>query len=1002
MGRGFATWVVLAAIAAPALGQGGPGEIRQQVSELSLDAEKMRPVGRLRIDAGPAIIELQGGVIFPTTAVSGRVVEMVYIGRGTFNLVPGNRVESEQLLLYAGDPGLEEQFTEAVLVVANDAAAEALLREPVAEASLANERRRAESIYETWKSGPVRKGLGVDRAILIDAVERGQFDGYFAASFNGRVLDEFYYAVDPDEVEQVTVGQFVPLEAERWEQRRISRDLRRQQRKGRLQDLEVADIGYWDTWVSTPLTGERGTPQPGQAPFAPKHYVMDVTIDRGRHELSNQAEILMTAVTGGRRVVRLSLSRDITIDGIRLESDGETLMFHRAGTDLIVVLPSAPAAGETFRVVIDYSGRIIEEVGKASLSLRSTTSWYPNTGDWNRATYDVKFHYPKGLKLLGSGRVVENGREEGGRSWERRVIELPVHRFTFEIGQFEILRGTAGHVELVVGLDPDTRMDKAMRRDEILQTIGDALTYYEQEFGPYPLDYLTVATVPRGFSQGMLSFLTIAKGVLSGEDWLREFFSISDPRTILAHEVAHQWWGNLIGWESYRDQWISEAMANYSTAKFARDRLDWKGRLRISPTGSWSASLGRHTRRGLPVDAMGPVTLGTRLANSSLDREPEYMQEHTEPAYSAIVYKKGAVVLDTLSRSFSGEGIFDDFLRKLVERSSLTNISTEDFVAALAEHTGVELGSFVANFIHGCGIPEVYYSYAIDPVDQGNWIIRGEAELVVPYRYDYRVARTDDGLYDVRREGSDLMRAEETFFPAPMQIVIARPGEEPGMILGRVMIQGRFTEFEFSVPHEPTSLWLDRDSEVYALFYDEARAPKKVLYYRALGLAASGHVEQAEAMFNRALAADLHGKRHRTDPKTNTRQAQRVERTILDSQIHLNLARLYLDQDRIEDARVHLAGAGTTHPVARPALEKYLLVMNARMHLRQGEPKKALGQLSKHLFADHIENRLFDAEGYGLLAIAAKQTGDDATYGKAYKLAERFGVDMSVLDSREE
>jgi hypothetical protein len=100
--------------------------------------------------------------------------------------------------------------------------------------------------------------------------------------------------------------------------------------------------------------------------------------------------------------------------------------------------------------------------------------------------------------------------------------------------------------------------------------VTGALDYFEQVFGTLPLDQLTVVTVPRGFSQSMFGFITLSELMMSDLGLFNHLLGLEDRRTVIAHEVAHQWWGHLVSWESYCDQWISEAMVNYSAVVYER------------------------------------------------------------------------------------------------------------------------------------------------------------------------------------------------------------------------------------------------------------------------------------------------------------------------------------------------------------------------------------------------------------------------------------------------
>src|SRR6185503_20042896 len=114
----------------------------------------------------------------------------------------------------------------------------------------------------------------------------------------------------------------------------------------------------------------------------------------------------------------------------------------------------------------------------------------------------------------------------------------------------------AGHVEVRFAFGSGSSRVGRGVKDDVIKAVTDSLTYYEDRFGPYPLDDLTVTTANRGFSQGMLGFVTLSDFVLNDLGMWNRFFGLPDRRLVVAHEIAHQWWGNQVGWTSYRDQWI--------------------------------------------------------------------------------------------------------------------------------------------------------------------------------------------------------------------------------------------------------------------------------------------------------------------------------------------------------------------------------------------------------------------------------------------------------------
>src|SRR5262249_2377299 len=149
-------------------------------------------------------------------------------------------------------------------------------------------------------------------------------------------------------------------------------------------------------------------------------------------------------------------------------------------------------------------------------TLLDTLGWYPHAGAADRAPYDVTFHWPKSLDLVASGHREEGGESPDGTRWERRTLALPSFGFSFEVGHFRMETAQAGHVALRFAFSSGTAWAGRAAREEVMKAAADSLQFYEEKYGPYPLDELTVTTANRDFSQGMLGFVTLSDYVLNG------------------------------------------------------------------------------------------------------------------------------------------------------------------------------------------------------------------------------------------------------------------------------------------------------------------------------------------------------------------------------------------------------------------------------------------------------------------------------------------------------
>ena len=105
------------------------------------------------------------------------------------------------------------------------------------------------------------------------------------------------------------------------------------------------------------------------------------------------------------------------------DAGGAPLFFHRNGGELTVILPQAPPPADTAAVVVEYSGSPVDKDLEPLHPGSTPWAWYPHAGPVDRATYDVTFHWPKGLELVASGRRMDGGESEDGTRWERRTLE---------------------------------------------------------------------------------------------------------------------------------------------------------------------------------------------------------------------------------------------------------------------------------------------------------------------------------------------------------------------------------------------------------------------------------------------------------------------------------------------------------------------------------------------------------------------------------------------------
>lgn len=689
------------------------------------------------------------------------------------------------------------------------------------------------------------------------------------------------------------------------------------------------------------------------------------------------------------------------------DGGGGSIPFFQSGGEVLVFLDSAPPAGEPIEVELEYHGLAFESVESGlarSFDLLDTLYWYPHAGEEDLATYEVTLRWPKKWQLLAAGTLTGEG-TEGPTRWQARTVTRPTKGFTFQFGNYETMTRQLAGVRLTLALDAISR-GELRGQEELFDWIADAVEFLTGVFGPLPVEELTVATNQQYFSQAMLGFVTLSMEMMRDDTWSALGGSV-DPRTIIAHEIAHQWWGHVVPWSSYRDQWLSEALANYSASLYGRQRLQHRAQTWAGPTSGWQDDLLLATATtGDRIESVGPVVLGMRLS-SSISLE----------AYEAIVYKKGALVLNLLANLIMADN-FHKILRWIAQESGVRTLSTEDLLQVVAKATQVDLAPFASSFIYGTGVPEVEYSYRAEPSADGAWRLMVSLTYRSQLRYRYRIAETHEQGHDVVREivaEAPLAPAVELIVPLEVSLRQTETGragakkkgkdrdsaaaDHPAGRTGFLRLASTEPTVEFAVPEEPGKLTIDPDETVLGRFIDVTRPTKATWWRRAQAAASAGDLEVASSYFRKALATTAPAPGPAAEENDEGGEGEDLPGEYWDVAAHLELARLALDRGTDDEAASRLESARASMKKLDLAYRWYLdsatELVQCRFDLRHGDSRSVAKRLERLWDA----GALADAEGLLLLAVAAKATGDSDLFERALEAAEERRAEVGDLAS---
>jgi len=225
----------------------------------------------------------------------------------------------------------------------------------------------------------------------------------------------------------------------------------------------------------------------------------------------------------------------------------------------------------------------------------------------------------------------------------------------------------------------------------LLDKAAEILRFYEEEFGPYPYADMTVVAIegrtPGGHSPPGMVILA-ERPILLRHGLRDDPANFSDvPWFFLAHELAHQWWGQGVSGENYHERWLSEAFAQYAAALWVRESLG---------EGEFRDVMDRMARWALRMTDKGPIHLGHRLGHLKGDAQ----------IYRAIVYDKGACVLHML-RAIVGEAAFRQGLKAYQAAHRFQKAGTDDLRTALESASGKDLRPYFAAWVDGTTLPRL-------------------------------------------------------------------------------------------------------------------------------------------------------------------------------------------------------------------------------------------------------------------------------------------------------
>jgi len=657
---------------------------------LSLNTATEYDIHNLEVRAPDLSIELPVGRAFLASTPDGPTA-IVLLGRGRVRFNPPDPAERTQIRIFSGRDELLEE-TDMVFLRFSPYEFEtlfdqkALKKRPVDPSDL----RSATSIFNDL----VPRSLQIDLSdISRDRWSLTPSFGDVIAEFRTKRFGTLTYTRSGGEAEDVNVF-------DRKRRRNIS------------------------VYTSAAKLAQRGRfySEDERLDFDILAYDLDVQFNPDRVFIDGDARMKLKIRSAATSSLTLKLAETVTIQGVYSPDFGRLLHLRVVGQNSIIVnLPEVLAPGTEIWLDVRYSGPVapqtfdreaiqvsqgqpnpeVPEIRLQTNYLYSNRSyWYPQSTTTDYATASIRITVPNDFDAIATGEPVGSPTSQAGSGDGRRrrtfVFEAsrPARYLAMIVSRFnrvDTTRLNAGGSDVSFYLQATPRVSARLR--DVTDRAAAVFSYYASLVGDAPYRSFTLALIendrPGGHSP---PYFAVLNQVVPGSNfvWRNDPVSFENyPTFFLAHELAHQWWGQAIGWKNYHEQWLSEGFAQYFAMLYAEKE------------GTALPNLLRQMRRtAIDASSNGPIYLGYRLGHIQGD----------DRIFRATVYNKGAMVLHMLRR-LVGDEMFFAGMRSFYKEWKFKKAGTDDFRKVMEQASSRDLQRFFDTWVYGFAVPHVKFSY---------------------------------------------------------------------------------------------------------------------------------------------------------------------------------------------------------------------------------------------------------------------------------------------------
>ncbi len=445
-----------------------------------------------------------------------------------------------------------------------------------------------------------------------------------------------------------------------------------------------------------------GPNYPRSPDFKLQHVSVKIKVFVDDKMIEGIATLLLESLKDGLKYIPLD-AMDMTIKEVKV--NGVSADYSYDGEKIHIYLSKELGQGQKISVVVSYTAK-----PKKGLYFVLPDKYYPDRVPqiWSqgetednrywiplydypnmKCTSEFIVYAPKQYYVISNGRLLEEKEEGDWKVWHWRMDKPhSTYLIALAIGLFDVIEDKVGSIPLIYAV-PKGRKEDISRS---FSRTGDIIKFFEEYTGvPYPWDNYKQVCVSEFIYGGMenTTLTILTEHTLHDEKAHIDF----ESEPLVAHEAAHQWFGDLVTTKDWGNIWLNEGFATYLEALYRRH---WKGKNEF--IYEMIINMDEYLKE-----------YKSRYSRPIVTRVYKYPSE----LFDAHSYPKGALVLHTLS-SIIGEDKFRLVLKRFLERFKYKSADTEDFRKVVEEVTGKDFEWFFDQYVYNAGHPELSISYSYD------------------------------------------------------------------------------------------------------------------------------------------------------------------------------------------------------------------------------------------------------------------------------------------------